>query len=642
MPYRIRIAVALIIAALQKTVFMENIHRANVRVIVLFLVGLALSFPALGQDSVQVAQDTTITGVMLREADSLHRADSLEQAVLAAQLAALKESDQRQKAALQAKIDSLSAAQAARQEVIRRQVDSLRSNTPGAPVVLYSDTLFYIYASLGPFSPADRAASLVSKVEDLVGEVDYDSTQWRVVAEAEVHNVVYGHTAVLSVTDRDAFFADQPREQLAGQYLASINTCIYDYQERTGLWHVLVRVGWLLLVIGGFALGLRFLNRGLRSLQAWALIKLKPKMTGVKIRSYELLSAEREAQLVAWLMGVAKWLIILLVLYLILPVVFSIFPATKGIATRLIGYILHPLQRGGQALLGFLPELFTIVVIILAARYFLRFLKFLAQEVAEEKLSVPGFYPDWALPTHNLLKILVYAFTFILIFPYLPGSDSEVFKGVSVFLGLLISLGSSSAISNIIAGLVITYMRAFRIGDRVKIGDTTGDVVEKSMLVTRLRTIKNEDVTIPNSAILNGSTVNYSSSAQALGLVLSSTVTIGYDVPWRQVHELLIGAAQKCEHILPNPRPFVLQTSLDDFYVSYQINAYTHEASKAARIYSELHANIQDAFNEAGVEILSPHYRAARDGNQVTIPPGYLPPDYQAPAFQVQNRPEKT
>jgi small-conductance mechanosensitive channel len=289
-----------------------------------------------------------------------------------------------------------------------------------------------------------------------------------------------------------------------------------------------------------------------------------------------------------------------------------------------------------KGLIGVIPELITIIVIIMITRYFVRFLRFLASEIENGKLNIPGFYPDWAMSTFNLLKVIIYAFSFVVIFPYLPGSDSPVFQGLGVFFGLLISLGSSSAIGNIIAGVVITYMRPFKIGDRIKVADITGDVIEKTMLVTRLRTIKNEDITIPNAAILNSNTTNYSSSAQDLGLILNTTITIGYDIPWKKVNELLIDAALKTTHIKKEPQPFVLQTSLDDFYVSYQINAYTAEASKAAKIYSELYANIQDGFNNSGVEILSPHYRADRDGNSMAVPSEYLPKDYKAPSFNVK------
>ncbi|MGB5481618.1 MAG: mechanosensitive ion channel family protein, partial [Eudoraea sp.] len=230
--------------------------------------------------------------------------------------------------------------------------------------------------------------------------------------------------------------------------------------------------------------------------------------------------------------------------------------------------------------------------------------------------------------------LMLYAFTLVLIFPYLPGSDSDIFKGVSIFIGILLSLGSSSAVGNMIAGLMITYMRPFKIGDRIEIAGVRGDVVEKTLLVTRLKTPKNEVITIPNSSILSGNTKNYTREANEEGLIIYTTVTIGYDVPWKDVHRALIDAALNTEMILQEPKPFVLQTSLDDFYVSYQINVYTKEASRQARVYSNLHQNIQNVFNERGIEILSPHYRADRDGNMTTIPADYLPGDYKPPSFK--------
>ena len=224
---------------------------------------------------------------------------------------------------------------------------------------------------------------------------------------------------------------------------------------------------------------------------------------------------------------------------------------------------------------------------------------------------------------------------FVLIFPYLPGSGSDIFKGVSIFIGVLFSLGSSSAIANMVAGLVITYMRPFKIGDRIKIGDATGDVLEKTLLVTRIKTIKNEVITIPNSSVLSGNTINYTIEAQGQGLIIHTTVTIGYDIPWKTMHQVLIDAALRVDLILKEPSPFVLQTSLDDFYVSYQINAYTKEANKQALVYSNLHQNIQDVCFEQGIEILSSHYLAARDGNATTIPVDYRPKEYEDPSFNV-------
>lgn len=238
-------------------------------------------------------------------------------------------------------------------------------------------------------------------------------------------------------------------------------------------------------------------------------------------------------------------------------------------------------------------------------------------------MKITGFYPDWAQPSFNIIRFLLYAFMIAMIYPYLPGSDSGVFQGISVFVGLIVSLGSSTVIGNIIAGLVITYMRPFKLGDRIKLNETTGNVIEKTPFVTRIRTPKNEVVTIPNSFIMSSHTVNYSASARQFGLIIHSTVSIGYDIPWRQVHQLLIDAARSTPGVLPHPKPFVLETELQDYYPCYQINAYIKEADQLSQIYSDLHQNIQDTFNEAGIEIMSPHYFAGRDGSATTIPSEY-------------------
>jgi len=561
-----------------------------------------------------------ISETLRLQADSIHRADSLEQIALKEQIANLHAKDQKKKEQLQARLDSMHRIQQEREVRIKLQVDSLRKNTVGVPVVILEDTIFKIYSRLGPFHPSDRAASIQAKINALLEESDFNPSKILISRSEESHDVMYESHILFSVTDRDAFWSDLPREEVAKNYTISLQQTLQSYQLKSGFWQNLKRIFLLILVLAVFFFGFKKLNQGISWVTEKVRIKVNPYVKGFSFKGYEILSKEREEQILGWLLKIFKWLCIALVGYLSLPIIFSIFPATKGIATSLFGYVFNPIFAFVKSFIGFIPELITIIVIILLTRYFVRFLKFLSGEVATGKLQINGFYPDWANPTFNILRIVIYAFSFVVIFPYLPGSNSPIFQGVSVFLGLLISLGSSTAIGNIIAGLVITYMRAFRVGDRVQIGETTGDVIEKTMLVTRVRTIKNEDITIPNMSILNGRTINYSSSAKTRGLILNRTVSIGYDVPWKDVHQLLIDAALKTELIQNEPLPFVHQTSLDDFYVSYQINGYTEFPEKSAGIVSELYANIQDAFNNAGIEILSPHYRADRDGNASTIP----------------------
>ena len=231
-----------------------------------------------------------------------------------------------------------------------------------------------------------------------------------------------------------------------------------------------------------------------------------------------------------------------------------------------------------------------------------------------------------------IVQLVVVAALVTIVSEVLKAFAYDVNKQLSVFVGLIISLGSSTVIGNIIAGLVITYMRPFKLADRIQLNETTGNVIEKTPFVTRLRTPKNEVVTIPNSFIMSSHTTNYSASARQYGLIIHSTVTIGYDVPWRQVHQLLINAARQTTGVLPEPKPFVLETELSDYYPCYQINAYIKDADKLGDIYSDLHQNIQDVFNEAGVEIMSPHYFARRDGSASTIPASPYPDDRVEPS----------
>jgi small-conductance mechanosensitive channel len=270
---------------------------------------------------------------------------------------------------------------------------------------------------------------------------------------------------------------------------------------------------------------------------------------------------------------------------------------------------------------AYLPDLFTALVIIGISYLFVRLFRLVFDGMARQRIKVPGFYPEWARTSYHLIRLLIIALTVVVVFPYLPGSDSPAFQGVSIFFGVLLSLGSTTAVANVVAGIVITYTRAFRKGDFVEIAGTEGKIIERTAFVTRIRTPKNVDVSLPNASVMSGKVINYSSQARRSGIRLHTGVTIGYDVPWPKVQELMLSAARATEHIEQDPPPFVLQTSLDDNYVAYELNATTKRVSLRPQIYSELHANILDAFHTAGVEITSPQYRAIRDGNEAAMAP---------------------
>jgi small-conductance mechanosensitive channel len=345
------------------------------------------------------------------------------------------------------------------------------------------------------------------------------------------------------------------------------------------------------------------------------------RIEGLKIQRQRIMTEEDISRLMH---GSIKWIRRALKAILIVSsvnVIFVFFEWSRQVAMTIIERAGMAVERLVIALIAYLPDLLVIIVVILLARFVLHLLKIVFDGIAAKRIRLPGFYPEWSGTSYSLLRILIIALTMVIIFPYLPGSGSPAFQGVSIFLGVLFSLGSTSAVANVVAGIVITYTRAFKIGDRVKISNTEGDVMERSTFVTRIRTPKNVEVSIPNASVLSNHIINYSTQAKHAGLTLHTNVTIGYDVPWPRVHELLLEAAGKTERIEKEPAPYVLQTALDDFFVEYELNAITREPGQKQQTYSDLHANILDAFTAAGVEIMSPHYQARRDGSKAALPP---------------------
>ena len=502
----------------------------------------------------------------------------------------------------------------------RQRIDSLRQFTKGIPVVADGDTLFYLYTKRGGYTPQQRAQMTGSAIEELGRRFNLRPDSVSVDHSDIVSDLMYGNKVLLSLTDQDALWEGVSRDSLANERRQNVVDKLHEMKAEHGIWRMAKRILYFVLVIVGQYFLFRLTNWLFRKLKVRILRLKDTKIKPVSIQGYELLDAQKQANLLVFLASVGRYILMGLQLLFTVPLIFIIFPQTEGLAYRLLGYIWNPIRGIFVGIIDYIPKLFTIIVIWYAVKYLVRFVLYLAREVEGGRLKINGFYPDWAMPTFHIIRFLLYAFMIAMIYPYLPGSNSGVFQGISVFVGLIVSLGSSTVIGNIIAGLVITYMRPFKIGDRIQLNDTTGNIIEKTPLVTRIRTPKNEVVTVPNSFVMSSHTVNYSTSAREYGLIIHSEVSIGYDSPWRKVNELLIDAALNTPGVVDDPRPFVLETSLSDWYPVYQVNAYIKEADKMPQIYSNLHQNIQDKFNEAGIEIMSPHYMAMRDGNETTIP----------------------
>jgi small-conductance mechanosensitive channel len=489
----------------------------------------------------------------------------------------------------------------------------------GYPVVFYQDTLFYLSQNLGPFSPEERAKAILKRLDKAVNNYTSENDSFEIVKNNENNLIRFKDNLIMSVTNEDAEALGTTGEELAKDYKDKIQKAFFDFNDPQNTHTKLVNLGYAALTFAGLLILLfaifRLFNWLDKKIEAY-----EKKINRKRKSVLRFLMPKGKQSIFMLFSTVAKYILILLVVIFYVPLIFHFLPWARGVVHTFYSYLTAPINYIVHSFLNFLPDLFFIIVIFLLARYVVRVLTTLEEEYEKDNIRIKGFHKDWGKPTLKILKVIIYAFALIFAFPYIPGSNSAAFRGVSIFFGVLLSLGSTSAISNIVAGVVITYMRPFMLGDRVRIGETIGDVIEKTLLVTKIRTLKNEDVTIPNSTIINTHLWNYSRNAKEIGVILYTSITIGYDVPWKQVNKLLIKAARMTSLVQRTPAPFVLQKGLENNFVEYELNVYTKQVAKMQQIYSDLHKNILEVFTEAKVEILSPRYVASRDGNDIAIP----------------------
>jgi len=508
---------------------------------------------------------------------------------------------------------------------------------PSAEVKLGDRTLFTINTPIGSATAQARAAGASARLEQVRRDHSHNPEDIHTVEYPGVTRIISNDLVLVNVTDADAAAHSTSRFLLAETQLRIIRYAIPKVRDEYTARSITFDALYALLTTIALVFLLLVFRRVFPALYSLIERWRGAQIHSIKVQKLELLSEARVVELLLSLFQTVRFILTALLLYFYILLVFSFFPWTRAYGRILRGYILSPIGAGWAAFIHYLPRLLIVLVIAFFAWLALRAARFVFRELSRGTISLSGFYPEWAMPTRKIVQLLIIVFAIIVAFPYLPGSESPAFKGISIFLGVLLSLGSSSAVSNAVAGVLLTYTRAFNIGDRVQIADAVGDVTEKALLVTQIRTVKNVLVTIPNSLVLGSQVINFSRSSQRQPLILHVTIGIGYEVPWRQVHTLLIAAASSASGILPDPAPFVLQTSLEDFCASYQINAYTREPSRMVAIYSELNQNIQDEFNKAGIEIMTPHYSALRDGNAAAIPSTHLPPGYQPSSFRVSS-----
>lgn len=505
---------------------------------------------------------------------------------------------------------------------------------PASHVLVDGRRVLSVYEPVAHLTPDARAQGIEKRIVELARDTSIPAESVRIQPREAWAEILAGNTVIMAVTDADARAAGKSRQLLALEDADSIRWTIQTYRQEHS-WRMILRAVFKTVLAVLVLLVALWLIRRCR----WFL----------RVRIEEQIhSSAKVLEKSGWHLSFAyvgptmlavgtflRWVLILGLFEATLTITLSFYSSTREISLTMTRWVFAQLEMLAESAVDYLPNLLVVAVIAIVTNYAIRLVRLIFSQIRKGDVKIPGFYPDWAEPTAKLIRMLLLVLALIVAFPYLPGATSPAFRGISIFVGVLLSLGSSSAVASAIAGVILTYMRSFLVGDWVQIGDTMGEVVERTLLVTRLLTPKAEVITIPNSTVMSGSVKNYSTEARNAGVIFYTSVTIGFDKPWRTVHQLLTSAALATEHVLRQPAPFVLQRSLDDFYVTYELNAYTDIPREVLNIYSDLHRNIQDQFNEAGIEICSSHFSSLRDGNTIAIPEQYIKADYKAPAFRM-------
>ena len=516
---------------------------------------------------------------------------------------------------------------------------ALAADAPGAataPVVVDGVTLFRV-RGLSAYPADERASAIADRIRAAAADPGVAIGSLRVVSGERSSDIVIGESPIMSVFEADAEVEGFHRDDLARGYAQRIRGAVEAYRRDRSPRNLLVGAGASLAATVVLAVAVLLLIRFWRRLNAILERRYAHRLRSFEIQSVQVIHAERLREAVRTALRAVRALAILTLAYLYLSFVLTRFPWTRPTASQLLGYALAPLATMGGALVTHLPNLVFLVILIAVTRYVLKIVALIFTGIERGTITFAGFEREWAAPTYRFVRIAIIGFAAVVAYPYIPGSESAAFKGMSIFFGLLFSLGASSVVANMMAGYSLIYRRTFKVGDRVKINDVVGDVTQMGLQVTHLRTIKNEDVVVPNSVILTSQVVNYSTYAARDGLILHTTVGIGYEVPWRQVEAMLLLAASRTPGLQAVPPPFVLQTSLGDFAVNYELNAYCDDSHGMAARYTALHRNVQDVFNEYGVQIMTPAYESD------PASPKVVPKDqwYQPPARSLEESPRK-
>ena len=485
------------------------------------------------------------------------------------------------------------------------EIDKIKSNTQGAPVLFENDTLFTIYANLAAYSNTERARTAQQRIKTLFEDPFFTADSLKIGNMFDVKTVNYKSNIIVAIDEIDALWLGTTVDSLANSYKNTIAEAVLIAKKNHSFQNKLKQFGEVAIILLVVFTLFYIINKMIIRLKNNFINQNKFFANGVHIRNHQLIPKRILNVFVSRFLMLLKYFLFVLVVVSSITLALKIFPSTEIWAKKAENILLEPLEKFYESVLAYIPKLFIITIIIIGMNWLLSIIKYFANEIEQGNLKFNNFYPEWAKPTYQIIRLLIVILTLIVIFPYLPGSGTTAFQGISVFLGILISIGSSSAIANAVAGIVITYMRPFKQNDWIKTGEVTGLVIEKNSLVTRLKTINNEDVSVPNSAILSGATINFSSIGRTDGLVITTEIEIDYSVEYQTVEKLLLRAAKKTSGITNRLSPYIFYKKLNDTTTTYEINAITFEPQNMYFIKSDLIKNIQKVFNDEKIPLRS-------------------------------------
>lgn len=507
--------------------------------------------------------------------------------------------------------------------------DEIQAEVETAPVVLDGQELFMVRGA-SSLPASERARRIRERIEAAAADPGIAPDAVRAAESDGMTLILAGPRRLMVIANADAKLEAVGRDTLARFHVPRIAQAIADYRAARSpdaLRRAALRTAASAMAAAALVVLLWWLAR---RVQRIAQRRIEPGARSLSLRSVDLVRGDQLARALHGLFRLSVGLVIAVVVLGWLDYVLRQFPWTRGLSVGALDLLLGPLATLGHGLLREIPSLVFLAVLVLVLRAVLRMLRLLFDAIGRGTLKFGDFEPAWAEPTYKLVRLALLVLALVVAYPYIPGSHTEAFKGISILLGVLLSIGSSSAIANIVAGYLITYRRAFREGDRVKIGEVLGDVTKVRLQVTHLRTPKNEEVTLPNAQILGLHVVNYSALAQSHGLIVGVELGIGYEVPWRQVEAMLLLAAQRTEGALREPAPFVHQRQLGDFAVSYELNVYSNDARAMNHLRTALHRQVLDVFNEHGVQIMTPAYEGDPELPKVVAKANW----FEAPALR--------